>query len=62
MGFTYRLPLDYKLTPIPTDIQRKKECRRLCDLVNKHKDVLDKIDGLVGYGIGIAINDKSSPL
>lgn len=57
MSFTYRLPLGYELTPIPTDAQRKAECRRLCSLLEKHKDTFDRIDGLVGYGIGIAMDN-----
>ncbi len=57
MSFTYRLPLGYEQTPIPTDAERKKECRHLINLLEQHKDAIEKIDGLVGYGIGIAVDN-----
>ena len=54
MSFKYELPPGYELTPIPTDAERKKECRRLVGLLDEYKETVERIDGLVGYGIGIS--------
>lgn len=54
MGFTYKLPSDYELVSIPTEKERKTQCRCLVELIDNNLDTFNKLDGLVGYGIGIS--------